>query len=64
MLWVMKLFHLVVDNNANRDSFLAELKKIEFIKKINEEDLKLILFTSNGTEVIPKIFQISSKSWN
>ena len=37
-----------------------ELKKIEFIKKINEDDSKLILFTSNGTEVIPKIFQISS----
>jgi ABC-2 type transport system ATP-binding protein len=55
-----EIISLVVNNNNNHDSFLAELKKIEFIKKINEEDLKLILFTSNGTEVIPKIFQISS----
>ena len=40
---------------------MSELKKIEFIKKIKEDDLKLTLFTSNGTEVIPKIFQISSQ---
>jgi ABC-2 type transport system ATP-binding protein len=55
-----EIISLVVENNSNHDLFLAELKKIEFIKKINEENLKLILFTSNGTEVIPKIFQISS----
>ncbi len=34
---------------------------IEFIKKINEDGTKLTIFTSNGTEVIPKIFQISSE---
>jgi len=56
-----EIISLVVDTNNNHDSFLEELKKIEFIKKINEDDLKLTLFTSNGTEVIPKIFQISSE---
>ena len=56
-----EIISLVVDTNNNHDSFLEELKKIEFIKKINEDNLKLTLFTSNGTEVIPKIFQISSK---
>ena len=56
-----EIISLVIDTNNNHDSFLEELKKIEFIKKINEDDLKLTLFTSNGTEVIPKIFQISSK---
>ena len=56
-----EIISLAVENNANHDSFLVELKKIEFIKKINEDDSKLTLFTSNGTEVIPKIFQISSK---
>ena len=55
-----EIISLVVENN-NNDSFLAELKKIEFIKKINQDDSKLTLFTSNGTEVIPKIFQISSE---
>ena len=56
-----EIISLAVENNANHDSFLVELKKIEFIKKINDDDSKLTLFTSNGTEVIPKIFQISSK---
>ena len=56
-----EIISLVIDTNNNHDSFLEELKKIEFIKKINEDDLKLTLFTSNGTEVIPKIFQISSE---
>ena len=56
-----EIISLLVGENNNRDSFLSELKKIEFIKKIKEDDLKLTLFTSNGTEVIPKIFQISSQ---
>ena len=55
-----EIISLVIESNNNSDSFLLELKKIEFIKKINEDDSKLTLFTSNGTEVIPKIFQISS----
>jgi len=45
----------------NHNSFLSELKKIEFVTKINEDGTKLTLFASNGTEVIPKIFQISSE---
>ena len=45
----------------NHSSFLSELKKIEFVTKINEDGSKLTLFASNGTEVIPKIFQISSE---
>ena len=55
-----EIISLVIESNTNYDSFLLEVKKIEFIKKINEDDSKLTLFTSNGTEVIPKIFQISS----
>ena len=56
-----EIISLLIDESNNRDSFLSELKKIEFIKKINEDNLKLTLFVSNGTEVIPKIFQISSQ---
>jgi len=56
-----EIISLLVDDGDNHDSFLSELKKIEFIKKIKEDNLKLTLFTSNGTEVIPKIFQISSQ---
>jgi len=56
-----EIVSLVIESNSNYDSFLLELKKIEFIKKINEDDSKLTLFTSNGTEVIPQIFQTSSE---
>ena len=48
-------------DGENHDSFLSELKKIESVNKINEDGSKLTLFASNGTEVIPKIFQISSE---
>ena len=56
-----EIISLVIESNGSHDSFLLELKKIEFIKKFNEDDSKLTLFTSNGTEVIPQIFQISSE---
>ncbi len=51
----------LVFEGKNRDSFLSELQKIEFVNKINEDGSKLTLFASNGTEVIPKVFQISSE---
>ncbi len=51
----------IILEGENRVSFLSELKKIEFVNKINEDGSKLNLFVSNGTEVIPKIFQISSE---
>ena len=51
----------IVLEGENHDSFLSELKKIEYVTKINVDGSKLTLFASNGTEVIPKIFQISSK---
>ena len=51
----------IILEGENHVSFLSELKKIEFVKKINEDGSKLTLFASNGTEVIPKIFQISSE---
>jgi ABC-2 type transport system ATP-binding protein len=51
---------LVIENGNSNESLVSELKKIETIEKINIENDKLVLFASNGTEVIPKIFQISS----
>ncbi|RMW37238.1 MAG: ATP-binding cassette domain-containing protein [Nitrosopumilus sp.] len=55
-----EVISIVIEENNSRDSFLTKLKKIESVNKINEDGSKLILFVSNGTEVIPKIFQISS----
>ena len=51
----------IVFEGQNSESFLSELQKIEFVNKINQDDSKLTLFASNGTEVIPKIFHIASE---
>jgi len=56
-----EVISIILEEGENYDSFLFELKKIEFVNKINKDGSKLTLFASNGTEVIPKIFQISSK---
>ena len=55
-----EVISLIMDDSNNRASFLSQLKKIEFVKNINEDGGKLTIFVSNGTQVIPKIFQISS----
>jgi len=52
---------ITLEEGENRDSFLSKLRNIEFVNKINEDGTNLTLFASNGTEVIPKIFQISSE---
>jgi ABC-2 type transport system ATP-binding protein len=56
-----EVISIVLEQSEKNDLFLSELKKIEFVNKINEDGSKLTLFASKGTEVIPKIFQISSK---
>jgi len=56
-----EVISITIEDGENHISFLSEIEKIEFIKKINEDGSKLTLFASNSAEVIPKIFQISSK---
>ncbi len=52
---------LTTDNGDSIRSFLSELNTIETINNVKEDNDKLTLFASKGTEVIPKIFQISSR---
>ncbi len=56
-----EVISIIMENSINRDSFLSKLKEIEFVKNITEDGTKLTLFVSNGTKVIPIIFQISSE---
>ena len=51
-----EVISLTIEESENRDSFLSEIKKIEFVKKINEDGPKLTLFASNGTKIIPTLF--------
>ena len=55
-----EVISLTIENGDAKKPFLSELKKIELINKINQDQNKITLFASKGTEVIPKIFQISS----
>ena len=56
-----EVISLSIEKSESENLFLSELKKIELINKINQDQNKIILFASKGTEVIPKIFQISSE---
>ena len=56
-----EVISIILDEHKIHDSFLPNLKEIEFVKNITEDGAKLTLFVSNGTQVIPKIFQISSE---
>ncbi len=56
-----EVISLTIENGDTEKAFLSELKKIELINKINQDQNKITLFASKGTEVIPKIFQISSE---
>ncbi|MBT8173107.1 MAG: ATP-binding cassette domain-containing protein [Nitrosopumilus sp.] len=55
-----EVISIIIGDEENNDSFLSQLHEIEFVNKINVDGSKLTLFASNGAEVIPKIFQISS----
>ncbi len=55
-----EVISLTIENVDGENQFLPKLQKIEFIKKINEDQNKITIFASKGTEVIPKIFQIAS----
>ena len=56
-----EVISIIMDDNTSHNSFLSKLKEIRFVKNITEDGSKLTLFVSNGTQVIPKIFQISSE---
>ncbi|MBA4459278.1 MAG: ATP-binding cassette domain-containing protein [Nitrosopumilaceae archaeon] len=55
-----EVISLSIENTESEKLFLSELEKIELINKINQDQNKITLFASKGTEVIPKIFQISA----
>jgi ABC-2 type transport system ATP-binding protein len=48
------------DGNGKTENLLSEIKKIEFVKEVKTRTDQITVFSSRGTEVIPKIFQLSS----
>jgi len=55
-----EVISLTIENQCKEKEFLSAMEKIELVKKINHDQSKITLFASKGTEVIPKIFQISA----
>ena len=55
-----EVISLTFQNNNSDENFLYQLRQIDLIKKINQDDVKLTIFASKGTELIPKIFHIAS----
>ena len=56
-----EVISIMIEDEKNTTTLISNLRQIEFVKNINNDGTKLILFVSNGTQVIPKIFQISSE---
>ena len=56
-----EVISIIIEDEKNTTTLISNLRQIEFVKNINNDGTKLILFVSNGTQVIPKIFQISSE---
>ena len=56
-----EVINFTLEQDTKKDSFLSKLKSIEQISDISTSDEKITVFASKGTEVIPKIFQISSE---
>lgn len=54
-----EIISLTVKDHEIPDSLQLELEKLEHVSKISRNGQKFTLFVSNGTETIPKIFQIS-----
>ncbi len=50
-----------IDSAMKLESLLSELKKIPLVKDIKINGEELMIFSSSGDEVTPKIFQISSE---
>lgn len=48
------------NDTEKKDELISKIKDIEFVKEINTTQEQITVFSSKGTEVIPKIFQLSS----
>ena len=50
----------LVDGIDKRDSLIKKIEEIEFVKAIKLKEDEITVFSSQSTDVIPKIFQISN----
>jgi len=51
----------VMSNEIKKEQFIQKIKMIELIKNVKINENEIIIQSSNSTQIIPKIFQISSE---
>jgi ABC-2 type transport system ATP-binding protein len=52
---------LSIGNHSSKSQLISEIEKIEFVKEVTENEDKITVFSSKGTEVAPMVFSLSSK---
>lgn len=52
---------LSIDTHQLKSQLLSEIRQIEFVKEVNENNDKITVYSSKGAEVAPMIFSLSSK---
>jgi len=55
-----RILFTLVDGIDKRDSLIKKIEDIEFVKEIKLKEDEITVFSSQSTDVIPKIFQISN----
>lgn len=50
-----------IDSNTKLESLISEIQKIQLVKDIKTNGEEVTVFSTNGNQVMPKIFEISSK---
>lgn len=50
-----------IDNGGSKQDLISSIKEIEFVREVAESDGKLTIYSSEGPNVAPMIFSISSK---
>ncbi len=49
-----------MDSQMNFDSLVSDLKNIPIVKDVSVDQSKIIVFTTSGDQLIPKIFQLAN----
>lgn len=50
-----------IQDGSSKDELLSQLSELQLVKDVSTKDDQLIIYTTKGTELIPEIFQLSTK---
>ena len=50
-----------IQDGSSKDELLSQQSELQLVKDVSTKDDQLIIYTTKGTELIPEIFQLSTK---